>query len=91
MGGSHQGPDVLDPIRGWKVDSRPVGRDAEIAEIRAFLSAASGTPAALAITGDAGIGKTVVWQHVLQAAAPLVEGAVLPAGPGGETARLLGA
>jgi DNA-binding CsgD family transcriptional regulator len=50
------------------VDSRPVGRDAEIAEIWAFLSAASEAPAALVITGDAGIGKTVVWQHVIQTA-----------------------
>ena len=51
------------------MDSRPVGRDAEIAESRAaFLSAAFGAPAALVITGDAGIGKTVMWQHVLQAA-----------------------
>jgi DNA-binding CsgD family transcriptional regulator len=50
------------------VDPRLVGRDAEIAEIWAFLSAASGAPAALAITGDAGIGKTVVWRHVLQVA-----------------------
>ena len=49
-----------------KVDSRLVGRDAEIAEIWAFLSAASGRPAALAIAGDAGIGKTMVWEHVLQ-------------------------
>jgi len=48
------------------VDSRLVGRDAEIAEIWAFLSAASGRPAALAIAGDAGIGKTMVWEHVLQ-------------------------
>jgi DNA-binding CsgD family transcriptional regulator len=51
-----------------EVDSRPVGRDTEIAESRAFFSAAFGAPAALVITGDAGIGKTVVWQHVLQAA-----------------------
>ena len=50
------------------MDFRPVGRDAEIAEIWAFFSAAAGASAALAITGDAGIGKTVVWQHVLQAA-----------------------
>jgi DNA-binding CsgD family transcriptional regulator len=45
-----------------------VGRDAEIAEIRTFLSAVSGKPAAVAVTGDAGIGKTVVWQHLVQAA-----------------------
>jgi DNA-binding CsgD family transcriptional regulator/tetratricopeptide (TPR) repeat protein len=50
------------------MDWRPVGRDAEIAEIRAFLSDASGTPTALSITGDAGIGKTVVWRHLLQTA-----------------------
>jgi DNA-binding CsgD family transcriptional regulator len=46
----------------------PVGRDAEIAEIWAFLSAAAGGPSALIVTGDAGIGKTVVWRHVLQVA-----------------------
>jgi DNA-binding CsgD family transcriptional regulator/tetratricopeptide (TPR) repeat protein len=45
-----------------------VGRDAEVAEISAFLSATSGLPAALAITGDAGIGKTMVWQNTLRAA-----------------------
>ena len=50
------------------MDSGPVGRNAEIAEIRAFLCAASGEPAAVAVTGDAGIGKTAVWQHLLQAA-----------------------
>jgi DNA-binding CsgD family transcriptional regulator/tetratricopeptide (TPR) repeat protein len=49
------------------MESRPVGRDAEVAEIRAFLSAASGGPAALAITGDTGIGKTLIWRYVLQA------------------------
>jgi DNA-binding CsgD family transcriptional regulator/tetratricopeptide (TPR) repeat protein len=50
------------------VDPGLVGRDTEVAHIWAFLSAASGAPTALVITGDAGIGKTVVWQHVLQAA-----------------------
>jgi DNA-binding CsgD family transcriptional regulator len=50
------------------VNPGPVGRDAEVAHIRAFLSVASGAPTALVIVGDAGIGKTVVWQHVLQAA-----------------------
>jgi DNA-binding CsgD family transcriptional regulator len=61
---------VLDPIRGWKVDARLVGRDAEIAKILTVLSGASRAPTALAITGDPGIGKTEVWKHVLQAAAP---------------------
>ena len=32
------------------------------------MSATSGAPSALAITGDPGIGKTMVWKHVLQAA-----------------------
>ena len=50
------------------MDSGPVGGSAEIAEIRAFLCAASGELAAVAVTGDAGIGKTAVWQHLLQAA-----------------------
>lgn len=45
-----------------------IGREAEVAEISAFISATSGTPAALTITGDAGIGKTVVWKHTLQTA-----------------------
>lgn len=45
-----------------------IGRDAELAEILAFLSA-SRTPAAMIITGDTGIGKSAVWQRVLQAAA----------------------
>lgn len=45
-----------------------IGRDAEVARIGTFLSAASGAPAALVVIGDAGIGKTTVWRHVLQAA-----------------------
>ena len=45
-----------------------IGRDAEVAEISAFLSATSDLPAALAITGDAGIGKTMVWQNTLRVA-----------------------
>ena len=49
------------------MDSGLIGRDAEVAEISAFLSAAAGAPAALAITGDAGIGKTMVWNHSVQA------------------------
>lgn len=42
-----------------------IGRDAEIAEISAYLSASPGAPAALGITGVPGIGKTVVWKQVL--------------------------
>jgi DNA-binding CsgD family transcriptional regulator len=40
-----------------------IGRDGAVAEVSAFLAANSKTPAALAITGEAGIGKTVVWKH----------------------------
>jgi len=49
------------------VDPGPIGRDAEIAKICGFLLAASQSPAALAITGDAGIGKTMVWKQMIQA------------------------
>jgi DNA-binding CsgD family transcriptional regulator/tetratricopeptide (TPR) repeat protein len=51
------------------VDPTVLGRDAEIAEIAAFLSATSGTPAALVITGEPGIGKTAVWRQVTAGAA----------------------
>jgi hypothetical protein len=51
-----------------EVDSGPIGREAEVGEICAFLSVGSGEPAALVITGDVGIGKTVVWKHVVQTA-----------------------
>jgi DNA-binding CsgD family transcriptional regulator/tetratricopeptide (TPR) repeat protein len=53
------------------MDVGTIGRDAEIAEISGFLLAASGAPAAMAITGDAGIGKTMVWRYVLRAASGL--------------------
>ena len=49
------------------MDSTLIGRHTEIAEIMAFHAATSGAPAAVVITGDAGIGKTVAWQHVLRA------------------------
>ena len=50
------------------MDSRPIGREAEAGEICAFLSASSGGPAAVAISGDVGIGKTMVWKHLVQTA-----------------------
>lgn len=58
---------VTPDIGGGKVDPGLVGRDAEVANIWAFFSTASGTPAALVITGDAGIGKTEVWKHAVRA------------------------
>jgi DNA-binding CsgD family transcriptional regulator len=50
------------------VNSRPIGREAEVGKICAFLTASSSEPTAVAITGDVGIGKTAVWKHVAQAA-----------------------
>lgn len=50
------------------MDSGLIGRDAEVTEISVLFSAMSGTPGALAITGNPGIGKTVVWRHAAQAA-----------------------
>jgi hypothetical protein len=48
------------------MEPQPVGRDADIASALAFLSVGT-APAALAITGDPGIGKTVIWNHVTSA------------------------
>ena len=39
-------------------------------KICALLSAASGESAARVITGDTGIGKTVVWKHLVKTALP---------------------
>jgi DNA-binding CsgD family transcriptional regulator len=45
-----------------------IGRGAEVAEISAFMSVTPGLPSALVITGETGIGKTIVWNHVAQTA-----------------------
>jgi DNA-binding CsgD family transcriptional regulator len=42
---------------------RAVGRDGELAEVTAFLDAIGNGFAALALEGDAGIGKTTVWRE----------------------------
>jgi DNA-binding CsgD family transcriptional regulator len=52
------------------LDPGPAGREAEVAEICAFLMARASAPAAVVIAGDIGIGKTVVWRHVVRAATP---------------------
>lgn len=49
------------------MDSGPIGRDTEVTKISVFPSATSGIPAAFAVTGDAGIGKSMVWNHAVQA------------------------
>jgi DNA-binding CsgD family transcriptional regulator len=53
---------------GQTKDPGLAGRDAEVAEIGAFLAATAGAPSALVIVGDVGIGKTAVWKHAVQAA-----------------------
>ena len=53
---------------GQTKDPGLVGRDAEVAEIGAFLAATAGAPSALIIVGDVGIGKTAVWKHAVHAA-----------------------
>jgi DNA-binding CsgD family transcriptional regulator len=40
-----------------------VGRDAELAEVNLFLGQMSAASCALALEGDAGIGKTTLWQE----------------------------
>ena len=39
-----------------------IGRDAEIGSIEAFLARVEGGPTALVLSGEAGIGKTVLWE-----------------------------
>jgi DNA-binding CsgD family transcriptional regulator len=50
------------------VDFKLIGREDEIAEICGFFSTPPRTPKALVISGDVGIGKTMVWKHVAQEA-----------------------
>src|SRR5262245_36249193 len=45
-----------------------IGRDDELAAIEAFLDPARESPAALVISGEAGIGKTILWETCLEEA-----------------------
>ena len=45
---------------------RVVGRSQELARIDAFLAAAGPGAAALTLVGDAGIGKTTVWEEAVR-------------------------
>ena len=45
-----------------------VGRQDELADLDRFLAAADGLPAALVLEGEAGIGKTTLWQSAVAAA-----------------------
>jgi hypothetical protein len=39
-----------------------IGRDAELEFVQAFLDEVGGGPAGLVLSGEAGIGKTILWQ-----------------------------
>lgn len=43
-------------------DATVVGRERELASLRSFFFAGRGGPAAIVLEGDAGIGKTTLWQ-----------------------------
>ncbi len=45
-----------------------VGREAELDSIRAFIDAVPRGPSALTISGEAGIGKTILWEAGVEAA-----------------------
>ncbi|MEA2621413.1 MAG: hypothetical protein QOH61_323 [Chloroflexota bacterium] len=45
-----------------------VGRDAEVAAVDAFLGASTSGPSSLVFTGEAGMGKTTLWQAAVQGA-----------------------
>jgi DNA-binding CsgD family transcriptional regulator len=42
-----------------------VGRDAELASLRAFVASVSGGAAALVLEGEAGVGKTTLWSEAV--------------------------
>src|SRR5262249_45004181 len=48
---------------GRMAGRRVVGRGRELARTEAFVAAAGSGPAALTLIGDAGIGKTTVWEE----------------------------
>jgi DNA-binding CsgD family transcriptional regulator/tetratricopeptide (TPR) repeat protein len=62
-----------------------VGRDRELAEIRAFLELVDGAPRVLLIRGDAGIGKTTLWRAALEEASRLGYRVLASAASGSET------
>ena len=46
-----------------------IGRDAELGEAEAFVAGLATGPSALVIEGEPGIGKSALWNHLLEAAA----------------------
>src|SRR5215212_4490311 len=51
-----------------RVTSGVIGRDEELAAVRAFVTSVSDGPAGLVIEGEAGIGKTTLWRAGVDAA-----------------------
>jgi hypothetical protein len=49
--------------------SEVIGRQAELASAERFLDSLTAGPAALIIEGEAGIGKTILWEALLDSAA----------------------
>ncbi|MDP9343951.1 MAG: LuxR family transcriptional regulator [Actinomycetota bacterium] len=67
--------------------SQVVGREAELAEIEAFLESVPRGPVSLVVEGEAGIGKTTLWREAIRRAA--ARGfAVLTSRPAEAEARL---
>jgi class 3 adenylate cyclase/DNA-binding CsgD family transcriptional regulator/tetratricopeptide (TPR) repeat protein len=50
------------------VDAQPVGREEPLAQLERFIAALADGPGGLLIEGEAGIGKTTVWQFGVDAA-----------------------
>jgi DNA-binding CsgD family transcriptional regulator/tetratricopeptide (TPR) repeat protein len=50
---------------------RIVGRDAELSVVESLLATGRGRPAAVVLVGEAGIGKTTLWQHGVDRAVTL--------------------
>jgi hypothetical protein len=45
-----------------------IGRNAELDFVQAFLDDVAGGPAGLVLSGEAGIGKTILWQSGVEQA-----------------------
>jgi DNA-binding CsgD family transcriptional regulator len=65
-----------------------IGREAELASVRAFVERSGGGPAALALEGEAGIGKSTLWRAGVEHACAR-EMRVLAARPAEVETRLL--
>ena len=76
-GGARFGADLHPRNRGTpsiSVRCAPVGiaaRDEQVASIRAALAAGSGRSSVTVVVGEAGMGKSSLWEHVLAEVAPI--------------------